>query len=127
MAAVQEQVDRQADVVKVMGLRTRMLAGPIMDSWSASPADVLRELGTAELAAGQPNAVAEWLAAAAAEAHDFDSRLSIVLMRRHALVLADRLAEAASVVDAIGASPDGRGYADWLEVLRLALASSISR
>ena len=48
-------------------------------------------------------------------------------MRLHALVHADRIAEAASVVDAIGASPDGRGYADWLEVLRLAQASSISR
>ena len=78
-------------------------------------ADVLRELGTAELAAGQPNAAAERLAAAAAEANDFDSRLSIVLMRRHALVLADRIAEAVSVVDAIGSSPDGRGYADLLE------------
>jgi DNA-binding CsgD family transcriptional regulator len=78
-------------------------------------ADVLRELGTAELAAGQPNAAAERLAAAAAEANDFDSRLSIVLMRRHALVLADRIAEAVSVVDAVGASPDGRGYADLLE------------
>ena len=50
-------------MVKVMGLRTRRLAGPIMDSWSASPADVLRQLGTAERAAGQPNAVAERLAA----------------------------------------------------------------
>ena len=78
-------------------------------------ADVLRELGTAELAAGQPIAAAERLAAAAAEANDFDSRLSIVLMRRHALVLADRIAEAVSLVDAVGVSPDGRGYADLLE------------
>ena len=78
-------------------------------------ADVLRELGTAELAAGQPSVAADRLAAAAAEARDFDSRLSIVLMRRHALVLADRIAEAVSVVDDLRAEPNAHAQADLLE------------
>ena len=51
-------------------------------------------MGTAELAAGQPNEAAERLAAAATTAEHLDSRVSIVPMRRHALVLADRIAEA---------------------------------
>jgi hypothetical protein len=76
---------------------------------------VLRELGTAELAAGQPNEAAERLAAAAALAEDFDSRVSIVLMRRHALVLADRIAEAVSIVDDQRAEPAAEPYADLLE------------
>jgi hypothetical protein len=76
---------------------------------------VLRELGTAELAAGQPNEAAERLAAAAAMAEDFDSRVSIVLMRRHALVLADRIAEAVSIVDDQRAEPAAKTYADLLE------------
>jgi DNA-binding CsgD family transcriptional regulator len=62
-------------------------------------AAVLRELGTAELAAGQPDAAAERLAAAALEPGDLARQVSIVLMRRHALVLADRIAEAVAVVD----------------------------
>ena len=76
---------------------------------------VLRELGTAELAAGQPNEAAERLAAAAALAEDFDSRVSIILMRRHALVLADRIAEAVSIVDDQRAEPAAETYADLLE------------
>jgi DNA-binding CsgD family transcriptional regulator len=76
---------------------------------------VLRELGTAELAAGQPNEAAERLAASAALAEDFDSRVSIVLMRRHALVLADRIAEAVSIVDDQRAEPAAKTYADLLE------------
>lgn len=76
---------------------------------------VLRELGTAELAAGQPNEAAERLAAAATTAEDLDSRVSIVLMRRHALVLADRIAEAVSVVDEVRSEPDTETRADLLE------------
>jgi DNA-binding CsgD family transcriptional regulator len=60
---------------------------------------VLQELGAAELAAGEPDAAAERLAEAAARAPDRESQLSIVLMRRHALVLADRIGEAVAVVD----------------------------
>jgi tetratricopeptide (TPR) repeat protein len=60
---------------------------------------VLRELGAAELAAGQPDAAAERLAAAAREADDLDAQVSIGLMRRHALVLADRIAEAVCALD----------------------------
>ncbi len=62
---------------------------------------VLRELGAAELAAGQPDAAAERLAAAALKADDLEAQVSIVLMRRHALVLADRIGEAVSVVDEV--------------------------
>ena len=62
---------------------------------------VLRELGAAELAAGQPDAAAERLAAAAREAADLDAQVSIGLMRRNALVLADRIAEAVSALDGV--------------------------
>ena len=62
-------------------------------------AAVLAELGAAELSAGQPDAAAERLAAAAAEENDGKARLGVVLMRRHALVLADRIEEALAVVD----------------------------
>lgn len=64
-------------------------------------AATLRELGAAELAAGQPNAAAERLAAAARETADLDAQVSIGLMRRHALVIADRIAEAMSVLDEV--------------------------
>jgi DNA-binding CsgD family transcriptional regulator len=76
---------------------------------------VLRELGAAELAAGQPDAAAARLAAAAREAADLDARVSIGLMRRHALVLADRIAEAVSVLDELRDLSDDPDLIDLLE------------
>jgi DNA-binding CsgD family transcriptional regulator len=78
-------------------------------------AAVLRELGAAELAAGQPETAAERLAAAALEAEDLDASISIVLMRRDALVLADRIAEAVSVVDAVRGQAGASQLSDLLE------------
>ena len=76
---------------------------------------ILRELGTAELAAGKPGAAAERLAAAAAETTDLKSQISIVLMRRHALVLADRIAEAVPIVDQVANDADTAATRDLLE------------
>jgi DNA-binding CsgD family transcriptional regulator len=78
-------------------------------------AAVLRELGAAELAAGQPNAAAERLAAAARETTDLDTRVSIGLMRRHALVIADRIAEAVSVLDDVREVSDQPDQIELLE------------
>ena len=76
---------------------------------------ILRELGASELAAGQPNAAAERLAAAAEHRTDLASRVSIVLMRRHALVLADRIAEVVPVVDLVASDADTATTRDLLE------------
>jgi DNA-binding CsgD family transcriptional regulator len=76
---------------------------------------ILRELGASELAAGQPDAAAERLAAAAEHATDLASRVSIVLMRRHALVLADRIAEVVPVVDQVADDADTATTRDLLE------------
>jgi DNA-binding CsgD family transcriptional regulator/tetratricopeptide (TPR) repeat protein len=75
---------------------------------------VLRELGAAELAAGQPETAAERLEAAALEADDLDASISIALMRRNALLLADRIAEAVTVVDEVR-SQAGASQSDLLE------------
>jgi DNA-binding CsgD family transcriptional regulator len=79
---------------------------------------VLRELGAAELAAGDPDGAASRLAAAQEQADDAESKVSIVLMRRHALVLADRIAEAVRVVDEVAAG-EGTGHSDLLEAAAL--------
>jgi len=76
---------------------------------------VLRELGAAELAAGQPDAAAERLAAAAREAADIDAQVSIGLMRRHALVIADRIGEAVSVLDEVRELSENRDQIHLLE------------
>jgi DNA-binding CsgD family transcriptional regulator/tetratricopeptide (TPR) repeat protein len=76
---------------------------------------VLRELGAAELAGGQPDAAAERLAAAAREAPDLDAQVRIGLMRRHSLVLADRIAEAVSVLDELRELSDDPDLIDLLE------------
>jgi DNA-binding CsgD family transcriptional regulator len=76
---------------------------------------ILRELGASELAAGQPDAAAERLAAAAKHATDLASRVSIALMRRHALVLADRIAEVVPVVDQVADDADTATTRDLLE------------
>jgi DNA-binding CsgD family transcriptional regulator len=76
---------------------------------------VLRELGAAELAAGRPDAAADRLAQAALEADNLDGRVSIVLMRRHALVLADRIGEAVAVVDQVGQEVTDSRLADLME------------
>lgn len=78
-------------------------------------ATVLRELGAAELAAGQPDAAAQRLAAAADAAVDLDARISIGLMRRHALVLADRIEQAVSTLDEVLVSIDDPALIDLLE------------
>jgi len=78
-------------------------------------AAVLRELGAAELAAGQPNAAAERLAAAARETENLDVQASIGLMRRHALVIADRIPDAVSVLDEIRQLSEDPDQVDLLE------------
>lgn len=55
------------------------------------------------------------LAAAAGEATDMASRVSIALMRRHALVLADRIAEVVPVVDQVADDADTATTRDLLE------------
>ena len=76
---------------------------------------VLRELGAAELSAGEPDAAAERLAEAAREAADLDAQVSIGLMRRHALVLADRIAEAVSALDEVRNLSEDPDLIDLLE------------
>jgi ATP/maltotriose-dependent transcriptional regulator MalT len=82
---------------------------------------VLRELGAAELAAGDPNGAAARLATAQELADDAAARISIVLMRRHALVLADRIAEAVAVVDELGTG-EGGDHRDLLAAAALGAA-----
>jgi DNA-binding CsgD family transcriptional regulator len=81
----------------------------------AERAAVLRELGAAELAAGQPETAAERLEAAALEADDLDASISVALMRRNALLLADRIAEAVSVVDRVRGQAGASQFSDLLE------------
>jgi DNA-binding CsgD family transcriptional regulator len=81
----------------------------------AELAEVLRELGAAELAAGRPDAATTALATAAIEAGDPSAEISVVLMRRHALVLADRIPEAVGVVDEVAARCHDPWLADLLE------------
>src|SRR5262249_39768362 len=76
---------------------------------------ILHELGASELAAGQPDAAAERLAAAADQATDLESRSSIVPMRRAARVLADRIAEVVPVVDQVANDADTVATRDLLE------------
>jgi DNA-binding CsgD family transcriptional regulator len=83
---------------------------------------VFRELGAAELAAGRPDAAAAALATAWSEAADPVEGLSIVLMRRHALVLGDRIAEAVAVVDEAASRWDDPAIAELLEAGALGAA-----
>lgn len=78
-------------------------------------AAVLRELGAAELAAGRPDAAATALATASAGTTGTAARIDVVLMRRHALVLADRVGEAVAVVDEVAIECDEPALADLLE------------
>jgi DNA-binding CsgD family transcriptional regulator len=78
-------------------------------------AAVLYELGVAELASGDPGAAADRLEAASAGAADLDRRIDIVLMRRHALVLADRIGEAVGVADEVQAQVSEPPTRDLLE------------
>jgi DNA-binding CsgD family transcriptional regulator len=99
---------------------TEIAATYLVRALAEPPADdmrpvVLRELGTAELAAGQPDAAAERLAAAAREAPDVDAQVSIGLMRRHSLVLADRIAEAVSTLDEVRELSEDDGLVDLLD------------
>jgi DNA-binding CsgD family transcriptional regulator len=84
--------------------------------------DLLRDLGAAELAAGQPDAAAERLEAAGVEAEDLASRVGIVLMRRHALVLADRIGEAVAVVDEVRQDCGATGPMDLLDAAAIGAA-----
>lgn len=111
--------------VAVTYLRRALAEPPAADQH----AGVLTELGAAELAAGQPDAAAERLAAAALEESDESARIDIVLRRRHALVLADRIGEALAVVDAerdrsaselLDAAALGAGQLDFVVVRGIA-------
>jgi DNA-binding CsgD family transcriptional regulator len=92
-------------------LRRALAEPPTADQRSS----VMYDLGKAELASGQPDAAAERLASAAADADDLDTRIGIVLMRRHALVLADRIPEAVAVVDEVRGDVRDPGLGDLLE------------
>jgi DNA-binding CsgD family transcriptional regulator/tetratricopeptide (TPR) repeat protein len=90
---------------------------------------VVRELGAAELAGGQPDAAADRLAKAATlvPVDDIDAQVGIVLMRRHALVLADRISEALTVVDGVAASREGPELSDLLVAAALGAGHLDSR
>lgn len=117
-AAARQASDHGAMDVAATYLR-RALAEPPTERQQA---DVLRELGTAELAAGQPNAAADRLEAAGMKAEDLASRVGIVLMRRHALVLADRIGEAVAVVDEVRQDCGPTGPVDLLEAAAIGAA-----
>lgn len=110
-AAARRAVEQGATDVAAAYLRRAVAEPPAPTDVAA----VLRELGAAELAAGRPDAAATALASAAAGAVDDEARIEIVLMRRHALVLADRIAEAVAVVDAVASGSDEPALADLLE------------
>jgi DNA-binding CsgD family transcriptional regulator len=110
-AAARRAAEQGATEIAATYLR-RGLAEPPAGNLRAA---VLRELGAAELAAGQPDAAVERLAAAAREAADLDAQVSIGLMRRHALVLADRIAEAVSALDGVRELSDDPDLSDLLE------------
>jgi DNA-binding CsgD family transcriptional regulator len=89
---------------------------------------ILRELGASELALVNRMPPPNVLAAAAGHAIDLASRVSIVLMRRHALVLADRIAEVVPAVDQVADDADYRDIlATCSKAPRSALVSSTSR
>ncbi|MGH2358042.1 MAG: ATP-binding protein, partial [Candidatus Limnocylindria bacterium] len=111
-------VEQGAMAVAATYLR-RAVAEPPSDAVSA---EVLAELGSAELAAGRPDAAATALATAWAGCDDRVAGLSIVLMRRHALVLADRIAEAVAVVDDAARRWGDPTIADLLEAGALGAA-----
>ncbi len=110
-SAARRAAEQGATDVAATYLRRALAEPPDADQHAA----LLRQLGAAELAAGQPDAAAARLEAAAAEAEALDTRVSIVLMRRHALLLADRIAEAVSVVDEVRERSGAPGPADLLE------------
>jgi DNA-binding CsgD family transcriptional regulator len=110
-AGARRGVEQGAMEVAATYLR-RAVAEPPTSEVSAA---VFRELGAAELAAGRPDAAAAALAAAWARTDDQATGLSIVLLRRHALVLADRIDEAVAVVDEAATRWADPGIADLLE------------
>jgi DNA-binding CsgD family transcriptional regulator len=110
-AAARRAVEQGATDVAAAYLRRAVAEPPAPTDVAA----VLRELGAAELAAGRPDAAATALASAAAGAVDDAVRIEIVLMRRHALVLADRIGEAVDVVDEVASGSDEPALADLLE------------
>jgi DNA-binding CsgD family transcriptional regulator len=110
-AAARRAAERGATDVAATYLRRALAEPPVGDLRAV----VLRELGAAELAAGQPDAAAERLAVAAREAADLDAQVSIGLMRRHALVLADRIAEAVSALDELRKLSDDPELIELLE------------
>ncbi len=110
-AGARRAVEQGAMEVAAAYLRRAVVEPPS----PAVSAAVFRELGAAELAAGRPDAAATALAAAWAQADDRAAGLSIVLMRRHALVLADRIADAVAVVDDAASRWADPTIADLLE------------
>jgi DNA-binding CsgD family transcriptional regulator len=112
-AGARRAFERGATDVAASYLRRAVAEPPAASDVAA----VLRELGAAELAAGRPDAAATELASAAAEAEAWNdaSSIDIVLMRRHALVLADRIPEAVAVVDEVASRCDDPALADLLE------------
>jgi DNA-binding CsgD family transcriptional regulator len=110
-AAARRAVEQGATDVAATYLRRALAEPPAGDLRAV----VLRELGAAELAAGEPDAAAERLAEAARGAADLDAQVSIGLMRRHALVLADRIAEAVSALDEVRELSGDPGLSDLLE------------
>jgi DNA-binding CsgD family transcriptional regulator len=110
-AGARRAVEQGATDVAAAYLRRAVAEPPAASDVAA----VLRELGAAELAAGRPDAAATALASAAGRAVDDAARIDIVLMRRHALVLADRIDEAVAVVDEVASASDEPALADLLE------------
>ena len=111
LAGARRAVERGAMDVAAAYLR-RAVAEPPSQTNSAV---VWRELGAAELAAGRPDEAATALAHAAVRTTDEAAQISVVLMRRHALVLGDRIAEAVAVVDEHASRCDDPAVADLLE------------
>jgi DNA-binding CsgD family transcriptional regulator len=110
-AAARHAAEQGATDVAATYLRRALAEPPAGDLRAV----VLGELGAAELAAGEPDAAAERLAAAARETADLDAQVSIGLMRRHALVLADRIAEAVSALDELRELSEDPDLIDLLE------------
>lgn len=110
-AAAGRAVEQGAMDVAAAYLRRAIAEPPPQEELAA----VFRELGAAELAAGQPDAAAAALAEAGARAADRATETSVVLMRRHALVLGDRVADAVAVVDQLAGPGNEPTVADLLE------------
>lgn len=111
LAGARRAVEQGAMDVAAAYLR-RAVAEPPPQVDSAA---LWHELGAAELAAGRPDAAATALAHAATRAADRAAEISVVLMRRHALVLGDRIADAVAVVDEMAGRCEDPALADLLE------------